>query len=222
MSGVSASRINALFDGLVAIAITVMVLNLELPADSSQESLWAFGKSIGVFFITFVVVAFQWNQHQRLMDGVERMSNGAVWRTLILLFFIALMPFFTKWIVQNPGDAAPAIGYDIVFICTQLAFRSVASAVLRETGGGAWRRLPGDEKKKAKEALARFDGSAGRFALRIAAYALLLAAGIGLSLVVPAVSLVLFVLLPAGASLLNVFRTGPKHLGKRRSGGKRA
>jgi uncharacterized membrane protein len=61
-----------------------------------------------------------WNQHRRLFDELEQLGNKVIWFNILFLFFLSLVPLFTKWVIENPNSVEPAVGYGIVFLCVNL------------------------------------------------------------------------------------------------------
>lgn len=118
------NRIEAFSDGVMAIIVTIMMLNIPLPGSYSRESLTAFLFNIAVFFVSFIVVGAQWVKHLQLFTMCRDISEKVLWRNLLHLFFLSLMPLFTKWIMENPGRVLPPspmmcclLRYSSPFIC---------------------------------------------------------------------------------------------------------
>lgn len=109
-------------DGVIAIAITVMVLELRLPAGTSSASLVA---RLPVFFsyvLSFVYLGIYWSNHHNLFHAVERVNGAVLWANLHLLFWLTLVPFTTAWISENHSAAWPTAVYGIVLLLAGVAY----------------------------------------------------------------------------------------------------
>ena len=103
-------------DGVMVIIITIMVLEIPLPTQFDYMSILSFIYSIFIFFISFFIVGSFWNKHHWLIDHVDIITNKIVWRNMIFLFFLALMPIFTKLVLENPTNIIPLLTYNILYI----------------------------------------------------------------------------------------------------------
>lgn len=115
------NRIEAFSDGVIAIIVTIIVLNIPLPSTFDAASILAFTNSIVTYLVSFLVVGNFWNQHRRLFDDLEYLGNEVIWLNILFLFFLSLVPLFTKWVIQNPNAVVPAVGYGITFLCINLS-----------------------------------------------------------------------------------------------------
>lgn len=126
------NRVEALSDGLIAIIITIMVLEIPLPEEFTLNEILILLHAIFVFFVSFIVVGAQWNKHRFLFENIKEVTDKIIWRNFIFLFFLSLMPIFTKWIIDNPGEVVPAIGYEIVFILVIISYQIIWDDVIKE------------------------------------------------------------------------------------------
>ena len=181
------NRIEAFSDGVMAIIVTIMMLNIPLPGSYSRESLTAFLFNIAVFFVSFIVVGAQWVKHLQLFTMCRDISEKVLWRNLLHLFFLSLMPLFTKWIMENPGRVLPAIAYDVLFAAVLLDNKRVDEFR---------RRLQNQNLRRHFSWIA--------FSL----FFLFVIAVVAVSFFVPAVSIVFFVALPVISSLFNLWVDG--------------
>lgn len=122
MTNFSKNRIEAFSDGVMAIAITLMVLQIPLTNDFSLKGIYSLLYSIFIFFISFFIVGFFWSSHHRLFRFIEDVSSKVLWRNLVFLFFLSLLPIFTKWLFLYPKELVPIIAYDILFIFIYLSY----------------------------------------------------------------------------------------------------
>jgi uncharacterized membrane protein len=115
-------RIEAFSDGVFAIIITIMVLELKAP----HEGHWAALKELGVPFLAYVLsflyVGIYWNNHHHLFHAVQRVSGGVLWANLHLLFWLSLFPFVTDWAGESHLSSSAAAAYGFVLCAAALAF----------------------------------------------------------------------------------------------------
>lgn len=187
----SKSRFEAFSDGVMAIVITIMALNIPLPEDFTGKSIMRFAYTIMIFFVSFVVVGAQWTKHHWLFDACNEVSQKVIWRNILYLFFLTLLPLFTKWIMENPKEVAPAIAYDLVYLAVFFTFHLMHSCVMKESG-----IILGVRPRR------RQINWAGLFLMIIV---LGTAAILALSFFFPTLSIIFFVALPVVSSLLNLW-----------------
>ncbi len=94
----SPGRLEAFSDGVIAVIITVMVLELKVPAQDGWEGLCAVAPTVFLYLLTFVQIGIYWVNHHYLVDEVKAVSHGILWANLIFLFCLSLFPFATDWI----------------------------------------------------------------------------------------------------------------------------
>jgi uncharacterized membrane protein len=110
------NRMEAFSDAIIAIIMTVMVLELPFPKTASYEEIRSFGIAIFVFFDSFFIVGSYWYKHCVLFKKIEKVSQKLVWRNLLFLFVISLVPIFTKWVIADFGKVLPAIAYISLYV----------------------------------------------------------------------------------------------------------
>ncbi len=98
-----------------------MVLGIQVPEGVGWSDIKSLLKDIFIFFASFMVVGMFWNNHRRLFEYVEKINEKFIWRNLLFLFVLAIIPIFTKWIAQHPEATIPVAGYGIVFLLATLA-----------------------------------------------------------------------------------------------------
>ena len=188
-------RLVSFSDGVMAIAITIMVMNIPLPASTASDELIRFFSAILVFFVSFIVVGAQWARHHVLLHGTQTISNMTLWRNLLYLFLLSLVPIFTKWVMQNVDDVIPAVGYAVVFVLVNVSQFVLWDSLMRQPEHAERQRRP--EEVNARRQLdwrRRFGLMAGALILVVL-----------LTLVYPRVAAVLFIGFPVASSLLNLF-----------------
>lgn len=145
---ISTQRLEAFSDGVIAIIITIMVLSIPLTDEFTFDAVMGLMKSILILFVSFFVVGSEWNKHRFLFDQLSEVSNKIVWRNILYLFFLSLMPLFTKWVIQNPGEVVPAIAYDLVFLFVNMSYQFMFDCVAKENSDAEFfKRI---EKMRAK------------------------------------------------------------------------
>ncbi|WP_262315748.1 TMEM175 family protein [Lacticaseibacillus parakribbianus] len=117
------SRLEAFTDGVIAIIITIMVLELRPPVGGTFAALWGLRYAILIYLVSFFTLAVYWNNHHHLFLIVRRISGRVLWANVLFLFTISLFPFVTAWVGEHHvGAAAPEMTYGIVVAATNFAF----------------------------------------------------------------------------------------------------
>ena len=130
----SKSRLEAFSDGVFAIIITIMVLELRAPHEMTFDALRPL---LGVFLsyvLSFVYLGIYWNNHHHLLHAVKKISGGNLWANLHLLFWLSLIPFATAWMGENSFAAAPVALYGVVLFCAALAWLILQASLIRRQG----------------------------------------------------------------------------------------
>jgi uncharacterized membrane protein len=128
------TRLEAFSDGVLAIIITIMVLELKVP---HGEDLSALEPLLPVFFtyvLSFVYVGIYWNNHHHMMHAVKRVSGGVLWANLHLLFWLSLLPFVTGWMGENHFGKLPSAIYGFVLMMAGVAYTILVRAIIAEEG----------------------------------------------------------------------------------------
>ena len=184
----SKSRLETFSDGVIAIVITIMVLNIPLPDTFGLPEIIGLLKSILIFFVSFCIVGYFWSSHHFMMEQISEVSSTLIWRNLLFLFFLALIPIFTKWVMLHSSEVVPAIGYDIVFLLATASMFWIGSST--------------PVYKKRREEFRAFGGSS---LLRRWLLLFVVVCGIiVLSFFFPRVSLVFFIGFPVVFSIFNL------------------
>jgi uncharacterized membrane protein len=149
------NRLEAFSDGVLAIIITIMVLEFRAPAFSG-EHVPTFGDLIRaglvpVFFsyvLSFVFIAIYWNNHHHLMTTADHVSGRIMWANMHLLFWLSLVPFSTSWLGESHGAAAPAALYGVILLMAGIAYYVLSRMIIAESGpDGALARAVGSDLK---------------------------------------------------------------------------
>ena len=128
------ARLEAFSDGVVAILITIMVLELHIP----HEATWgALGPLVPIFLtyvLSFVFLGIYWNNHHHMLHAADRINGTVLWANLHLLFWLSLVPFVTGWMGQNHVEPIPTAAYGIVMMSAGIAYYILAHALIAECG----------------------------------------------------------------------------------------
>ena len=116
------SRLEAFSDGVLAIIITIMVLELKVPHGSSPEALIPLIPVFMSYLLSFIYVGIYWNNHHHMMQLVKRVNGKVLWANLHLLFWLSLFPFATAWMGENHYDTWPVVVYGFVMFMAAMAY----------------------------------------------------------------------------------------------------
>ncbi len=149
------SRIEAFSDGVFAILITIMVLELRVPPGETLEALepllWVFVS----YTMSFVFLGIYWNGHHHLLHTARGVSAGVMWANLHLLFWLSLVPFVTGWMGETHFAPQPTAAYGVVMLMAAISFTVLTRAIIAADGPGSLLReaIGGDGKGRASLAL---------------------------------------------------------------------
>ena len=124
-------RLNAFSDGVIAIIITIMVLELRVPHGSDLPALSGVLPAFLVYVLSFIVVGIYWNNHHHLMYLTDRVTGGVLWANLHLLFWLSLMPFVTGWMGENHFAPLPTALYGAVLLLAGIAYYILEQVIIR-------------------------------------------------------------------------------------------
>jgi uncharacterized membrane protein len=141
-------RLEAFSDGVIAIIITIMVLELKTPHEPSLHGLLPMAHTFASYALSFVFVGIYWNNHHHLFQAVRHVTGGVLWANLGLLFFLSLVPFGTAWMGESHFESGPVAFYGMNFLLAAVAYTVLAQllahahpdhAVLRDALGRDWK-----------------------------------------------------------------------------------
>ena len=124
------ARLEAFSDGVLAILITIMVLELKIPHGADWPALRAALPEFLTYALSFVFLGIYWTNHHHLFHTVEHVTGGILWANLHLLFWLSLVPFTTAWVGHNPQASFPAAVYGAVFFLSALAWLILQSRII--------------------------------------------------------------------------------------------
>jgi len=169
-------RLTAFTDGVVAIIITIMVLELKVPRGPALSGLAPMLPSLASYVLSFVYVAIYWNNHHHMLQLARSVTGPILWANMHLLFWLSLTPFATAWIGQTRLAPAPIAVYGGMLMMTAVAYTILSVLLIRHEGPGS--------------SLARAIGRDVKGKLSLAIYA----AGVGAAFFQPLVAFGLYVL----------------------------
>jgi uncharacterized membrane protein len=127
-------RLVAFTDGVVAVIITIMVLELKPPGATDFASLQAIAPTLLSYVLSFVYVAIYWNNHHHFFHLVTHVNGGMLWANLHLLFWLSLIPFATSWLGEHPEAAVPTAVYGLALLMPALAWYGMQAVIIRAQG----------------------------------------------------------------------------------------
>jgi uncharacterized membrane protein len=130
-------RVEAFSDGVVAIIITIMVLELRVPHSPEWTALRPVFPVFLGYVLSFVYLGIYWNNHHHLFHVTRRVTGGILWANLHLLFWLSLVPFFTGWMGENHFAAVPTAAYGVVLLAAAIAYLLLQRMILRSEGPGS-------------------------------------------------------------------------------------
>jgi uncharacterized membrane protein len=130
-------RIEAFSDGVIAIIITIMVLELKVPHGTGFADLLPAVPVLLSYALSFVYVGIYWNNHHHLFQAARGVSGPIMWANLHLLFWMSLIPFVTSWIGETRNAVAPVASYGIILLMTAIAYQLLATMLARHDGPGS-------------------------------------------------------------------------------------
>jgi len=125
------ARIEAFSDGVIAVIITIMVLELKVPPNARWETLIAIMPGVLIYALSFVVVAVFWVNHHNLLHAAPHAGTELLWSNIALLFCMSLVPFVTAYLAQEGGAPHALVSYALVLGATSAAFAWLIAAVAR-------------------------------------------------------------------------------------------
>ncbi|GAA4318855.1 TMEM175 family protein [Flaviaesturariibacter amylovorans] len=123
-------RLEAFSDGVLAIIITIMVLELKVPHGSELSDLRPLLPVFAGYLLSFVYIGIYWNNHHHLLQAAHHISGRVLWANMHLLFWLSLVPFVTAWMGEHPGSQAPVIVYGVVLLGAGLAYHWLTTALI--------------------------------------------------------------------------------------------
>lgn len=124
-------RLEAFYDAIIAIIVTVLVLELPQPATASLASIWALKTSYFAYLISFLVCANLWQYHHIIYNHVNRINRNIIWQNILLMFVFSLIPYLTIFVANHPNDFIPQALYGLDFIIVDMILYFMAQSLLK-------------------------------------------------------------------------------------------
>jgi uncharacterized membrane protein len=128
------TRLEAFSDGVIAIIITIMVLELKVPRGATVDALVPLIPNFLSYVLSFVYVGIYWNNHHHMLQTCEEVTGRILWANLHLLFWLSLFPVATAWIGENHSAAAPSALYGVVLLMAALAYGILQQVLIADQG----------------------------------------------------------------------------------------
>jgi uncharacterized membrane protein len=147
---VSSTRLEAFSDGVIAILITIMVLELKVPHGFDLAALRPLVPKLSSYALSFVFIGIYWNNHHHMLHLVERVDGRILWANLHLLFWLSLTPFATAWMGESLAAPVPTAAYGVVLLLAAVSYTILQAAIIAHQGPGSKLRaaVEGDVKRK--------------------------------------------------------------------------
>jgi uncharacterized membrane protein len=141
------SRLEAFSDGVLAIIITIMVLELKVPNEPTLQALGSSATGFLTYLLSFVYVGIYWSNHHHMFQVVEHVNGTVLWGNLHLLFWLSLFPVTTAWVDQTKFSRTPVIVYGVNLLLAALAYYALQLAIFHVDGGSGLRQALGRDLK---------------------------------------------------------------------------
>jgi uncharacterized membrane protein len=149
------NRLEAFSDGVLAIVITIMVLELHVPDGPRLSDLEPALSGLGSYLLSFVYVGIYWNNHHHMFQLVRRITGAVLWANLTLLFFLSLFPFTTTWMDESEFAQTPVVVYGVNLLAAAVSYTVLQTTIIRAEGDESLLHdaVKNDAKGKASMAL---------------------------------------------------------------------
>ena len=160
----SKGRLEAFSDGVIAIIITIMVLELKVPHGADVAALRPLLPVFLSYVLSFVNVGIYWNNHHHLLQAARQVSGRVLWANLLLLFWLSLFPFFTGWMGENHFASLPTALYGVVLLMAAYSYVGLQRAIVAADGASSpLARAVGADRKGLVSRLLYMVATAGAF-----------------------------------------------------------
>jgi len=131
------SRLEAFSDGVIAILITIMVLELKTPEGADLEALRGMGPIFSAYVLSFVFLGIYWSNHHHMIHMTSRVTGGILWANLHLLFWLSLIPFATAWMGHSHVAPLPTASYGFILMMAGAAYYILKTTIIRSQGAAS-------------------------------------------------------------------------------------
>ena len=130
----SKTRLEAFSDGVIAIIITIMVLELRPPETSDLTGLWGLHTEFLAYILSFIFLGIYWNNHHHLLHACTHVTGGILWANLHLLFWLSMVPFVTAWMGHKGYEPIPTAAYGLVLLMDAIAYTILQNRLIATHG----------------------------------------------------------------------------------------
>jgi uncharacterized membrane protein len=149
----SKARLEAFSDGVIAILITIMVIELETPEGADWAALGALVPILLSYLLSFVYLGIYWNNHHHMLHAADRVNGKVLWANLHLLFWLSLVPFITAWVGHHHTAAVPVALYGVVMLLAAVSYSILQTTLIRQQTAQARLRVAVGDDRKGKISL---------------------------------------------------------------------
>jgi uncharacterized membrane protein len=128
------NRMEAFSDGVIAILITIMVLELGVPHGTDLAALGPIAPILLAYVLSFINLAIYWNNHHHLLRATTRINGAAMWSNMLLLFWLSLIPVVTDWIRDDPKAQTPVASLGVIALAAALSYSLLVRSLIRANG----------------------------------------------------------------------------------------
>ncbi len=149
------NRLEAFSDGVLAIIITIMVLEMKVPQGGNLNALRPLLPVFMSYVLSFVYIGIYWNNHHHMLHACKNVTGTILWANLNLLFWLSLLPFVTGWMGENHFEPLPSALYGLILLTTAMAYLALQTVIIRAQGKGSLlkKAIGGDWKGKLSSVL---------------------------------------------------------------------
>ena len=144
------TRLEAFSDGVLAIIITIMVLELRVPHGTDWSSLAPLWPVFLSYLLSFVYLGIYWNNHHHMLHVTQYVTGGILWANLHLLFWLSLVPFATAWMGENHFAPVPTATYGVVMLASAIAYYILQQVIIRSQGAQSALKIAVGRDKKGR------------------------------------------------------------------------
>jgi uncharacterized membrane protein len=149
------TRLEAFSDAVIAIIMTILVLELKVPHEASLEALEPLIPVFLTYVMSFIYLGIYWNNHHHMLHAADRVNGAVLWANMHLLFWLSLIPFVTGWMGENHFAEVPTSLYGVILLMAAISYTILQTTIIRAHGPGSKLKLAvgGDRKGKASMVL---------------------------------------------------------------------
>ena len=154
-------RLEAFSDGVIAILITIMVLELKIPHGADLAALRAISPNFVAYVLSFIILGIYWNNHHHMLHVTKQVTGAIMWANLHLLFWLSLIPSTTAWLGENPTASLPAAVYGLVLLCAAISYTLLQNCIIAVQGRDEFLANAVGNDRKGKLSIVLYASSIG-------------------------------------------------------------